>query len=465
MFSGSSSTSSPNSGCLAFSVQQLLGNGLSDETGISPLPPYMDPDRLSPIIDICGFSEPPSPIRSARSTPSPVPSEASDLSLDPELDDHEEYQVELDPKIQETLNTTNQLLTLLEGCFQKDQEIKELPVTVSICTQTDGAQDAKPISMVAAPMEVAPHSPVRVLTEIQPEGVSTPSPSSPSSLEPVEEDSGSSGMETEGAEEENEPETPDPPVPKPPETVRDVVIPKPRLTKWGKKIGRPIGSIKRYQIPITNPPEEKVTKTSESRCGWKGCGQEFAVQSDFFAHVRDHLSADWAKPFNNCQWEKCKQKQQFDAYYKIQAHIRHHTKEKPFRCDEPGCKHAYSRRENLKTHQRLHTGERPFQCKECGKKFTNASDSACHLKRVHGKERHNYCCLAPNCKKRYTDPSSLRKHFQNTHRELLNDFYDGKWRVHLATKKYIAQMEKANEAVEESEQMEESQNESEPKLE
>lgn len=377
------------------------------------------------------------------------------MSLDLELDDHEEYQVDLDPKIQETLNTTNQLLMILERQIQKDRKIKNPPTMVSMCTQTDGAQDA--MAVVISPVKIS------TLLTIQTEDVSTPSPSLPRTPEPVEDDSGSSGMETEGAEEENEPEVPALPIQKPPETIRDVVIPRPRLTKKGLKVGRPIGSIKRYQIPITNPPEEKLTKTSESKCGWNGCGQEFVMQSEFFAHVRDHL-ADWGK-FNRCMWDKCKQKQPYDAFYKIQAHIRHHTKEKPFRCDHPGCKHAYSRRENLKTHQRLHTGERPFECKECGKKFTNASDSACHLKRVHGNERHNYCCLAPNCKKRYTDPSSLRKHFQNTHRELLDDFYDGKWRVHLATKKYMAQMEKANEAVEDSEPMEESQNESEPKTE
>lgn len=55
----------------------------------------------------------------------------------------------------------------------------------------------------------------------------------------------------------------------------------------------------------------------------------------------------------------------------------------------PNCEKRYSRLENLKTHQRKHTGERPYLCTVCNRSFTNASDKAKHVNRVH-KEKVQY---------------------------------------------------------------------------
>ncbi|XP_064477056.1 zinc finger protein 367-like [Ornithodoros turicata] len=59
----------------------------------------------------------------------------------------------------------------------------------------------------------------------------------------------------------------------------------------------------------------------------------------------------------------------------LQAHVRTHTGEKPYKCDYPNCKRSFAQSGQLKTHQRLHTGEKPFKCShpDCLRRFTHAN--------------------------------------------------------------------------------------------
>ncbi|TKR81787.1 hypothetical protein L596_015606 [Steinernema carpocapsae] len=141
------------------------------------------------------------------------------------------------------------------------------------------------------------------------------------------------------------------------------------------------------------------------------CGRSFYSVKDLADHVtNDHVGGQ-EMAIHMCQWKECKREHRpFKARYKLINHIRVHTTEKPFHCEQ--CKKSFARSENLKIHQRTHSGDKPFVCTEkgCDRRFANSSDRKKHM-HVHTNAK-PYICKHKGCDKSYTHPSSLRKHYK-----------------------------------------------------
>ena len=110
-----------------------------------------------------------------------------------------------------------------------------------------------------------------------------------------------------------------------------------------------------------------------------------------------------------CDHPGCERSFSFPAH--LRSHIQQiHISYRPCKCEFPGCGKRFYTPQHLNVHRRVHTGERPFVCPyaECNKAFTTAGNLKNHI-RTHTGER-PYACKFEGCTKRFAEMSSLKKH-------------------------------------------------------
>ncbi|RMD42238.1 hypothetical protein DV735_g2886, partial [Chaetothyriales sp. CBS 134920] len=90
-----------------------------------------------------------------------------------------------------------------------------------------------------------------------------------------------------------------------------------------------------------------------TRCLWEDCGQpEQGNMDNLVQHIKSvHVVPRQKKYF--CQWQGCTRKgQPHTSAYALNAHMRSHTKEKPFFCTLPECDRSFTRSDALAKHMR-----------------------------------------------------------------------------------------------------------------
>ena len=100
----------------------------------------------------------------------------------------------------------------------------------------------------------------------------------------------------------------------------------------------------------------------------------------------------------------------------LRAHMRTHSRVKPFACDSEGCGYRCATMDNLRKHtRRLHTGEKPYACNAegCDARFADSS-SLCRHGRTHSGDK-PFACDSEGCGYRSATMDNLRAHMRCLH--------------------------------------------------
>ncbi|KAK4943588.1 hypothetical protein LTR10_016883 [Elasticomyces elasticus] len=109
-----------------------------------------------------------------------------------------------------------------------------------------------------------------------------------------------------------------------------------------------------YAAAQANPENPELADYVQvTKCLWEGCTDpEQGNMDKLVAHINDvHIVPRQKKYY--CEWDGCARKgQPHTSAYALKAHMRSHTKEKPFMCSLPECDRSFTRSDALAKHMR-----------------------------------------------------------------------------------------------------------------